>query len=723
MDLPPRAIDALEARGFRTLYPPQAEAIPLALAGGNLVVAVPTASGKSLIGYAAALKTVMERGAKVLYIVPLKALATEKAEDLSGLCSPLGYRVAVSTGDLDSAGERLGDADVIVATSEKADSLLRHGSGWMSQVGLVVADEIHMIHDPSRGPTLEVALTKMMRRYAGLQVIALSATITNARDLAEWLRADLVTGDWRPIELRQGVFSDWSITFDTGGNRDVEQRGDEIWSLMEDTVREGGQCLVFVNSRRSTESLATRYSASMAKIAGNPLSDADRRKLEGDAESTSLGRKLSSCVASGIAFHNAGLTSSQRRMVERGFLDGSIKCIVATPTLAAGINLPARRVIVRDTGRFEANAGHVPIPVMEVKQMCGRAGRPGFDPYGEAVLIAKNENHYRHLMDDYILMDSEDITSKLIREDVLVTHILGIVATGDASDEDGIVDFLGDTFYGTVSSMFGIEALVEETVDFLCDEGMVDRIGDRLEATRFGRRISDLFINPRSAVILREAVGRMDEATEDFPILFAVASTPDVLGLYPRKADMETLDALYERWAGEFLCRRDDEELEFLMGDLKVAALANDWILERDEESITDAFGIGPGDIRSRMDMMDWILYAMSEVASIFNPAAKERLRPLQTRVRYGVRAELLDLVTLRGVGRVRARVLHSHGIKDRAAVAKADAPFLAGLPKIGPALARSMKEQVGAVFEGPIPDPPGEPAPEGAKQSRLSDY
>src|SRR5690606_27353664 len=131
------------------------------------------------------------------------------------------------------------------------------------------------------------------------------------------------------------------------------------------TVRKGGQCIVFVNSRRSTESLASKHSKDMRELSPNPLSEKDVRLLEGDADTTSFGKKLASCVKCGVAFHNAGLTYSQRRYVEDAFRKGEIKCIFATPTLAAGINLPARRVVVRDTGRFESNSGYSPIPVME----------------------------------------------------------------------------------------------------------------------------------------------------------------------------------------------------------------------------------------------------------------------------------------------------------------------------------------------------------------------
>ena len=356
-----RVAEALMEAGFVNLHPPQAQAIPIALQGHNLVAAIPTASGKSLIGYIPALEMMVQKGKKVLYIVPLKALASEKKEDFDKF-SHLGIKAHMSTGDLDSDDKGLEDADVIVATSEKADSMIRHGSKWIESVGLVIADEIHMIHDPGRGPTLEVALTKFMRRNRDLQIIALSATMSNAFDLAEWLHAKLVESDWRPIPLKEGVYYDGMIKFDDRTSREVPSDGEEVWSLVKQAVQDGGQSLVFVNSRRSTEALAVKYSKNMSVLAGRTLTPQELYVLEGDSsESTATGRKLSSCVKCGIAFHNAGLTYKQRKYVEDNFRNGTIKCIVATPTLAAGINLPARRVIVRDTSRYESNYGNSPI--------------------------------------------------------------------------------------------------------------------------------------------------------------------------------------------------------------------------------------------------------------------------------------------------------------------------------------------------------------------------
>lgn len=695
-----RVCDALIAAGFVNLHPPQAEAIPIALQGHNLVAAIPTASGKSLIGFIPALQMMTSTGKKVLYIVPLKALASEKKEDFDRF-SELGIRTHMSTGDLDSDDKNLADADVIVATSEKADSMIRHGSRWMDKVGLVIADEVHMIHDPGRGPTLEVTLTKLMRRNRDLQIIALSATMSNAFDLAEWLHARLVESDWRPIPLKEGVYCDGQILFDDRTTREVDAGKEEVWSLVKQAVEDGGQSLVFVNSRRSTEALAVKYASDMSKLAGRTLSKSEELLLEGDGETTETGRKLTSCVKSGIAFHNAGLTYRQRKYVEENFKNGQIKCIVATPTLAAGINLPARRVIVRDTTRYETNYGNSPISVMEVKQMCGRAGRPGYDPYGEAILIARNQDDADHLMEDYVDHDTERLTSKLFNEKVLRSHVLGLLATEDADSRESIIDFLKETFFGTVSQLFGIESVVDGIVASLVEEDMARTDGDTVRVTSFGKRVSDLYIDPISASMLRHAVEKIDDDTPILPILIAAAMTPDVIGLYPKKSDNEELSFTVQVMDDGNLWLLDPDSIrdydpEYTYSDIKVALLIEDWISECKEDIITKNRGVGPGDIRAKVDMMDWIIYAMSEIAYIFNPSAIKKIRPLMTRIRYGVKEELMELVSFRGVGRNRARILFDKGIRSKSDIVQISEADLAAIPGIGSALASRMKDQVG---------------------------
>jgi helicase len=331
--------------------------------------------------------------------------------------------------------------------------------------------------------------------------------------------------------------------------------------------------------------------------------------------------------------------------------------------------------------------------------------------------------------------ESESVMSKLGNETVRRNHILGLIATGDATSSDEIIDFIRDTFYGNESELYGIESAVENVVDFLADKGMVERTGSGLMIMPFGKRVSDLYIDPKSAVILKDAVDKMEEDTDVFPILHAVASTPDVLGMYPRKKDEAMLNTLQDDWDGKFLVNITDDEYqyEYFLGDLKTAALIYDWIDEVDEDTITDKFGVGPGDIRSRVDMADWLLYAMSEIAVLYKPEVVKTLRQLLVRVRYGIKKDILDLVTFKGVGRARARILYDNGIRKRKDVLDIDINKLASLPRIGPALAKKMKEQVGAetsreeVFmPEPIEEEEENAEPtvrDKPKQSRLLDF
>lgn len=732
LNIPDEVCDALVSAGFKELHPPQAEAIPQALEGRNLVVAIPTASGKSLIGMIPALKILYEHAGKVLYIVPLKALASEKKDDFDRFADRLGFTTYMSTGDLDSDGRGIDRADVVIATSEKTDSLLRHGSQWIDGVRLVIADEIHTIHDPGRGPTLEVAITKMLRKLPEMQLIALSATISNADDLARWLGAGLVKSDWRPVPLKEGVCFGSNIRFNDGEVRDLPL-GDPLEGAVRQALNEGGQCLVFVNSRRSTEAVAVELSSSL-KLA-NALTKQERAILEGEPDPTALGIKLATCAAKGVAFHNAGLSYRQRKMVEDSFKSGRVKCIVATPTLAAGINLPARRVVVRECSRF-GSGGYVSIPVMEVKQMCGRAGRPGYDPYGEAVLMAKSEEDADHLMADYINHDTERVTSKLFDGNAIRNHLLGIISTGDADSEKSLIEFVRHTFFGSTTQMFGIESVVHETIDFLAENGMVERDGDKVYALPFGKRVSDLYIDPLSASMLRIAIDKIDKDTDVIPILIAISMTPDVLGMNPRKADKERIKTLMDDYEDLLLLdpySTEDYIPELFPSDVKTAIVMNDWISELSEKYITDAYGIGPGDIRSRTESVEWMAYAMSEIAYFSNPSVRKIIKPVVDRIRYGIKEELLDIISIKGIGRTRARVLYDKGFRSRSDIAFADRAKLSSVPGIGPTLSDSLIREAKSNSKRTRDDMIDEMAeaygesPQGGgtepRQSRISDF
>jgi helicase len=405
LPLPDPLIRSYLSAGLVDLYPPQDECVEKGLFDGrNLLVAIPTASGKTLIAEMA-MHSHIQQGGKCLYIVPLKALASEKFDDFAGK----GARVGISTGDYDRRDEYLGRNDIIVATSEKVDSLLRNAAPWLCDISLLVIDEVHLIDSPDRGPTLEMVMTKMKRINPSMQVIALSATIGNPGSLARWLDAELVTSDWRPVDLNQGVYYDGAIHFHSKTRTVKSISKYEDLNLLMDTIDEGGQCLVFVSSRKNAEAFAKR--AAKALHLEKPELSVFRKQLERIAD-TEQEKALAHCVGSGAAFHHAGLRKEARHIIEEGFRKGSIRCISSTPTLAAGLNLPARRVIIRDYRRYSTGEGMIPIPAREYHQMAGRAGRPHLDPYGEAVLIGHSSGDAEELFSYYIDAAPEDVNSQ-----------------------------------------------------------------------------------------------------------------------------------------------------------------------------------------------------------------------------------------------------------------------------------------------------------------------
>src|SRR5256712_9207954 len=445
----PRIVEILKKQGIEELYPPQADAIGPGLLGENLVLAIPTASGKSLVAYLPILASVL-RGGKALYIVPLRALAAEKYEALKDF-EPLGIKVGISVGDYDSADPTLEKLDVIVATSERADSLLRHRTNWLHRLSVVVADEVHLINDADRGPTLEVTLAKLRQVNPQSQVLALSARIKNAEELARWLEAEHITSEWRPVPLKQGVYFDGLVHFTDQTVQEVKVGEDDMSGLVTDVLASGGQALIFVSTRRSTEALAKSLARDVREALGDKeldhLNKIAEQLVRGQEEATSMAARLGKCIDGGVAFHHAGLTNEQRGLVEKEFKKGRVKCIVATPTLAMGVDTPARRVVIRDLNRFDVNLGLSPIPGIEIKQMCGRAGRPRYDPYGEAILFAKDEDDIDELMQDYFLSEPEAIESKLGSEPALRMHILANIATGHVATEEELFAFFNRTFF------------------------------------------------------------------------------------------------------------------------------------------------------------------------------------------------------------------------------------------------------------------------------------
>jgi helicase len=702
----------LREQGIESLYPPQADAVEAGVTeGANLVASVPTASGKTLIASLAMLASV-ERGGTALYIVPLRALASEKRAEFEAF-EQYGLDVGVSTGNYESEGGWLSGKDIIVATSEKVDSLVRNDAPWLDDLTCVVADEVHLVDDGQRGPTLEVTLAKLRTINPRLQTVALSATIGNADELAGWLDAELIDSEWRPIELKKGVHYGDALHLEDGSQKRVAVRNseDQTAGLVRDTLAEDGSSLVFVNSRNNAEAAARR----LASTTSDFLDGGERSRLAGiageirEVSDTDTSEDLADAVESGAAFHHAGLAREHRSLVEEAFRDRLIKAVCATPTLAAGVNTPSRRVVVRDWRRYSGEAGGMqPLSVLEVHQMMGRAGRPGRDPYGEAVLTAKSHDELDELFERYVWADPEPVRSKLAAEPALRTHILATVASGFARSRSGLLDFLEGTLYASqTAERDRLAEVTDRVLTYLDRNGFLDRDGGELAATDLGHTVSRLYLDPMSAAEiidglraadsepagagdfqsaseLRDSAPAGDPDPEEVSALglyHLVARTPDMYELYLRSGDEEEYGVLAAEREDELLGRPPSEfeaGFEDWLSALKTARLLEDWAEEVDEDTITERYGVGPGDIRGKVDTAEWLLGAAESLASELGLAAAPAIRKARVRVEHGVRADLVDaegggLVEVRGVGRKRARRLFEAGVESRADLREAE--------------------------------------------------
>ncbi|EMA40629.1 ATP-dependent DNA helicase [Halococcus hamelinensis] len=696
--------DHLRDEGVEELYPPQAEAVEAgATEGESLVASVPTASGKTLIAELAMTASVA-RGGTALYIVPLRALAGEKRTEFEAF-EQYGLTVGVSTGNYDSDGEWLATCDIIVATSEKVDSLVRNGAPWIDDLSCVVADEVHLVDDGNRGPTLEVTLAKLRQRNPGLQVVALSATIGNPEILAEWLDAELVDSTWRPIDLKKGVHYGQAVHLEDGNQRELQVRDGEkaTEAIVRDTLNDGGSTLVFVNSRRNAEAAARR----LAGTVENELTNEERTQLASvaaeirDVSDTETSEDLASAVERGGAFHHAGLASEHRELVEGAFRDRLLKVVSATPTLAAGVNTPSRRVVVRDWRRYSGEAGGMaPLSVLEVHQMCGRAGRPGLDPYGEALLLAKSHDELDELFDRYIWTDPEAVRSKLAAEPALRTHLLATVASGFASSREGLLEFLDQTLYATQTTEGGrLERVTDDMLDYLEVNDFLERDGDDLTATSLGHTVSRLYLDPMSAAEIVDGLQTAEDRPSALGLFHLVSRTPDMYELYLRSGDREEYTMLANERETELLGMKPSEfeaRWEDWLSALKTARLLEDWASELDESEITDRYSVGPGDLRGKVDTAEWLLSAAERLAGELGLEWAPAVREARTRVANGIRTELIDLAGVRGVGRKRARRLYEAGIETRTDLRNADKAVVLGALRGRRKTAENVLDNVG---------------------------
>lgn len=488
-----------------------------------------------------------------------------------------------------------------------------------------------------------------------------------------------------------------------------EEFDNAVLNIALDTLKIGKQSLIFVNTKKSAEKTAEEISK---KIRGEneALKNLADEALNALSRPTKQCERLAFCMKKGIAFHHAGLTQEQKNIIEDNFRNGAIKIICCTPTLAYGIDMPAFRAIIKDLKRYTLH-GLTWIPVLDYLQMSGRAGRPNYDKEGQAIAIALTHGEKEKIEERYLNGAPEDIYSKLAVEPVLRTYVLSLIAANFATTKKQLFDFFDRTFYAyQFKDLRRLHSTINKVIDLLeewefimssNDFSSANEIDDeKLKPTLIGKRVAELYIDPLTAYFIITCMrNASDKRLDAFSFLQMISHTLEIRPLL--KVGIREYDKIQELMLelSDFLLENEpsmyEPEYEDFLNSVKTALMFSQWVNEQDEEFLLEEYNIRPGELRVKLEIADWLLYAAEEICKImhYQSLIKEIVK-LRLRLRYGVKEELLPLVRLENIGRVRARILFRNRIRDIKDIKNADLSTLTHL--LGEKTALSVKKQLG---------------------------
>lgn len=478
--IPDRVLENWLARQGEVLLPVQSRAIKKGLLGDQsrkgeeksirMIISAPTSSGKSFCAELAVVKSLTSRK-KAVVLFPLKALANQKYEQFQKVYGPLGIKTILVSGDHPENDRRFlrGDYDIALCIYEKFNRYLTASIDALKTIGLVVVDEIQTIADPSRGAVLENILTKLKVSSYESSLVSLSAVIgdenNSAGRLAEWLDAELIEEQRRPVELVRGVAAGGTFKyklFNLGleGSEpfaDADSGDDLFDAFVEQIKKDDGSTIVFLKSRMETVEFAIKMASKMNR----PEAKEAIASLASE-EPSFLIRSLRQALSRGVAFHNADLSSCQRSVIEKAFVKKEVKVLFSTTTLAMGVNLSADNVYLETVkysgGRYTGRPQLVPVSRSEFDNMSGRAGR--YDSrnidegkQGKAVVLARSEFDRDILWDNYIASENNEELDSALGSLSMADWILEMVATGllKSNDKKAFERLFGMTLYGTIN--------------------------------------------------------------------------------------------------------------------------------------------------------------------------------------------------------------------------------------------------------------------------------
>lgn len=637
--------------GLENLFPPQRELLGAGFPGvdENWVICSPTGSGKTLMAEWA-IEHVLGQGLAAIYVAPLRAIVEEKLTDWNRRKPE--WSVGLFTGETarNPRQTRPKSEGVLLMTPEKLSNYLlgwKNHLDWISRVGVLVVDEFHLTGDPHRGAALESMIGRLQRINPLVRIAGLSGTLSNAAELALWLKAKMFVSVWRPIPVEKRV-----VRF-----KNLQRKKELLFSEIEACRRAGGKTLVFVNSRKRCEGLATELQA----------------------------------AGIGAEFHHAGLPREERERSQKRMRAGETEVLLSTSALEMGVNFPARKVVIYDAYCFDGET-FAPMSVQRFQQCAGRAGRAGYDTQGEVSLFLPVWDGGRI---DYLTAEPEPVRSGMFGSDCLLREVLGEVAGRLSITAEHLeVNFAARTLW---RKQGGAQEL-SKPLQALKDGDMVREVQkeDRtyLNETALGRVATQMAVSPNT-INHWGALHREWDWWEEFDVLLAAClareATP-ILGFNFEEIDRMTdvvlqipsgvLDSHHSRLVRAV----PGVPIKRWMAAVKAAVLLTQHTQGRTIEELATDYDCYPTDLQTLKQNCAWVLAAAQRVFQILarqraeaeledgeelegpiKSRASELCRRLALMIEYGVAAESIGLVKVPGIGSKRVRRLTDHGVRTLA--------------------------------------------------------
>jgi helicase len=670
--------------------------------GRSLVISSPTSSGKTFVGEMAAMRATFA-GKRVLYLTPLRALAEEKFQTFSARYGTYGVKVVVATRDRREFDRDIehGDFHLAVLVYEKLSQLLVRQPHLLRTVALVVVDELQMLGDPDRGPGLELSLTKLLGSTPRPQLLGLSAVLREAQQVAEWLEADLLFQEERPVELHRGVLLGDRFryrTYNTGeegeerlATVDAEEPQKMLFANVQHLVKNDEQVLIFLKGKRDTVQCALALAESLAL----PPAREALAALE-PLEETALKTQLQTAFRGSVAFHHADLTPEERNVVETHYRNGALRVIACTTTLAFGVNLPASTVFLEavkwDTDPRSGTAIEVPLTWAEYENISGRAGRLGLrETFGRSIVIATNQFQADLLWRAYVMGEQEQFTPAPGQSGFL-DRVLNVVASKLCTSKEEAQAFFALTYLGFQQrrKTEGLLAEVEKALEALVRGQLITVSEDgRIAATTLGEVAARKGIRAVTAVKLARFFDTAhNREVPELELFYLLSLTEDGKRMFLPLSNAEHRSRVYEsklnEWAQEHGTNTGKELGHVLNARMlptaqdvrsaKLALLLLGWINGGPLSELETQYQCYAGMIKTQTEEVSWLVDAAAEVASVMGWPGAQRLGEVAECVQFGVEASGLALARaqLPGIGRDEIRALVAAGFDSVTALREA---------------------------------------------------